>query len=97
MHSHPEAKALRDQSPYLDRNGQPSMLESIVVSADILGYREATCSAHHRNEEAELFERLRIAVCSTSEYLEDAYEYSEKEIYFGSSSPSLTISQSASL
>lgn len=75
-----EAERLSNQSPYLDHNGERRMLESIVVFADILGFKETIKTAYEQNDQIEHFKHFCEAVDSTYQYLQDAYEYPEKKV-----------------
>lgn len=56
------------------------MLESIVVFAEILGFRKIIKKAYKQTNQDALLKRLSAAVDSTYQYLEDSHDYSAKKV-----------------
>lgn len=72
----PDSKApLREpENPYT-AGGKRQLLQSLVVSADILGYRDYILNAHEPKDQAALLSRLRSAFDASHEHLYDLERY----------------------
>lgn len=66
---------MNNRNPYVDSNGEKKMLESVVVFADILGYKKITENGYQQGDEMGLLNQLCVAVESTYRSLHDNYDY----------------------
>jgi hypothetical protein len=57
--------------PYFDSNGRPIMEQSVVVLADILGYKDRVREAHDKGNEQEQLEWLNERLCEVHREIDD--------------------------
>jgi mannose-6-phosphate isomerase class I len=70
-------------NPYIDDNGKPKLLRSVICFADILGYKELMYSKNSVNERQELLDDLYNTFEETRKHLEESENTLELEFSGG--------------